>query len=182
MKWLALPSLLLASFTAWAAPQVHFETTLGEIVIEVNEKQAPISAKNFIRYVEDGSYVGSQFHRVIPGFMAQGGGFDQEMNRLPTYAPIPLEADNGLKNLTGTVAMARTNNPDSATRQFFINYADNNFLDADQRPPGYAVFGKVVKGMDVVEQMAQKPTRSQGRMRDVPVEPIIITKATLIIE
>ncbi len=182
MKWIAIPSLLLASFATWAAPQVHFETTQGSFVIELNEEKAPNTAKNFIRYVEDGSYVGSQFHRVIPGFMAQGGGFDKDMNRLPTYESIALETQGGLKNLTGTVAMARTNNPNSATRQFFINYKDNYFLDADQRPPGYAVFGKVIKGMDVVFEMAKQPTQSVGRMNDVPVEPIIITKATLIIE
>jgi len=181
MLRLFAPLLLLVSFASWSAPKVVFETTLGNFTVELNEEKAPISVENFIKYVEDGSYVGSQFHRVIAGFMAQGGGFDKDMNRLATYAPIKNEGSNGLKNQTATIAMARTNNPDSATRQFFINLNDNNFLDASQRPPGYAVFGKVTQGFEVIQSMAKKPTRNVGRMADVPVEAIVITKATLIL-
>ena len=137
----AIASLALVSNLVFAGPKVEFETTLGAFTIELNQEKAPVTVDNFLKYVKDGSYVGTQFHRVIPGFMAQGGGFDQDMKQKPTYAPIKNEASNGLKNETATVAMARTNNPNSATRQFFINYVDNNFLDYDQRPPGYAVFG-----------------------------------------
>ncbi|PMH41149.1 peptidyl-prolyl cis-trans isomerase [Vibrio sp. 10N.286.49.B3] len=171
---------LFFSVTTWAAPSVNVETTLGSFTIELNQEQAPITVANFLKYVEDGTYVGSQFHRVIPNFMAQGGGFDADLNRLKTYAPIKNEAYNGLKNNQATVAMARTNNPDSATNQFFINFNNNNFLDADQRPPGYAVFGKVTQGFEVVQSMATKPTGRKNGMADVPVEPIIITKVTLI--
>lgn len=176
----AIASLALFTSLAFAGPKVEFGTTMGSFTIELNEERAPITVKNFIRYVEDGSYVGTQFHRVIPGFMAQGGGYDKEMNMVPTYAPIKNEASNGLKNQAATVAMARTNDPNSATRQFFINFVDNNFLDYDQRPPGYAVFGKVTDGFNIIQDMSQKRTHSVGRYRDVPVEPIIITSATLI--
>lgn len=178
-QWVAT-TLALISCGAFAGPKVEFDTTLGSFTVELNQKKAPVTVANFVKYVEDGSYVGSQFHRIIPGFMAQGGGFDQEMNRLPTYAPIKNEASNGLKNDRATLAMARTNDPNSATRQFFINLVDNDFLNYAQRPPGYAVFGEVTQGFDVVEKMAQQPTRSSGRMQDVPVTPIVITKATLI--
>lgn len=173
-------SLALFSCVALAGPKVLMETNLGPFTIELNAEKAPISVANFIKYVEDGSYVGSQFHRVIPGFMAQGGGFDQNMNRLKTYAPINNEASNGLANKTATIAMARTNDPNSATRQFFINLNDNDFLDFGQRPPGYAVFGEVTQGFEVVQEMAKKPTRTINRMQDVPVEAIIITKTTII--
>ncbi len=176
----AIASLALVTSVAFAGPKVAFETNLGSFTVELNQEKAPVTVANFIKYVEDGSYVGSQFHRVIPGFMAQGGGFDKNMQSLPTYSPIKNEAANGLKNATATVAMARTNNPDSATRQFFINFADNSFLDYDQRPPGYAVFGKVTQGFDVIQNMGQQPTQSVGRYRDVPVTPIIISKATLL--
>ncbi|WP_158107725.1 peptidylprolyl isomerase [Vibrio furnissii] len=175
-----LTALALLSTSVWAGPKVAFDTTLGSFTVELNDEQAPISSANFLKYVEDGSYVGSQFHRVIPGFMAQGGGFDKNMNQLHTYAPIKNEASNGLKNDTATIAMARTANPNSATRQFFINLVDNDFLNNDQRPPGYAVFGQVIQGFDVIQQMAKQPTHTLGRMSDVPVTPIVITKATLI--
>lgn len=180
MRKLAITSLALFSSLALAGPKVEFETNLGSFTVELNEQRAPITVKNFLRYVEDGSYVGTQFHRVIPGFMAQGGGFDKDMKQLPTYAPIKNEANNGLQNKTGTLAMARTNDPNSATRQFFINFVDNNFLDYDQRPPGYAVFGKVTQGFNTIQDMSQKRTHTVGRYRDVPVEPIVITKATLL--
>lgn len=172
--------LALASTLAVAGPKVEFETSLGSFTIELNEEKAPISVENFLKYVKDGSYVGSQFHRVIPGFMAQGGGFDEQMNRLPSYAPIKNEASNGLKNLTGSIAMARTQDPHSATRQFFINLVDNDFLDYQRQPPGYAVFGQVIDGFDIIQQMATKPTKSLGPMRNIPIEPIVITKATLL--
>lgn len=171
--------LTLVSSSVFAGPKVTFETNLGPFTVELNQEKAPISVANFMKYVDDGSYVGSQFHRVIPNFMAQGGGFDQEMNRLPTYAPITNEATNGLSNKTATIAMARTNDPNSATRQFYINLVDNNFLDYKQRPPGYAVFGEVTQGFNVIQNMAKKPTTAKRGMRDVPVEPIIITAVSV---
>ncbi|MGF1905179.1 peptidylprolyl isomerase [Aliivibrio salmonicida] len=184
MKLTSKVALLIAAlgFTQSAlAESVKFDTTLGSFTIKLNAEKAPISVANFIRYVEDGSYVGTQFHRVIPGFMAQGGGFDKDMLKKSNYGPIKNEGYNGLGNDTATVAMARTNNPDSATRQFYINLNDNDFLNANQRPPGYAVFGKVTQGFDIIQKMASKPTKALANgMRDIPVEPIIITKATLI--
>ncbi|MFA0524170.1 peptidylprolyl isomerase [Vibrio sp. 10N.222.52.C3] len=173
-------ALMLVSVSVWAGPKVNVETTLGDFTIELNQEQAPVSAENFLKYVADGSYEGTIFHRVIPGFMAQGGGFDQEMNQQVTYAPIKNEGSNGLKNDTATIAMARTNAPDSATRQFFINFSDNDFLNAKGSNPGYAVFGKVTEGFDVVQKMATIPTKRMGRMSDIPVDPIVITKVTLL--
>lgn len=169
-------TLALVASSVFAGPKVEVETNLGSFVIELNQEQAPISVENFLKYVDDGSYVNSQFHRVIPGFMAQGGGFDKEFKRLPTYSPIENEASNGLDNDTATIAMARTRDPNSATRQFFINFVDNDFLNYSVTNPGYAVFGKVVEGFDVVQKMGQKPTRSTRGMSDVPLDPIIITK------
>ncbi|WP_070970725.1 peptidylprolyl isomerase [Vibrio sonorensis] len=180
MKKTLFAVLALVSQLAFAGPTVMFETNLGPFVVELNQEKAPVTVKNFLRYVEDGSYKGSVFHRVIPGFMAQGGGFTPEMERIDTYAPIENEAANGLKNEVGSIAMARTNDPNSATRQFFINYKDNNFLDYANRPPGYAVFGKVVKGFEVVEEMATKPTGRKNRYQDVPLEPIVITNVTIV--
>ncbi|TXZ02653.1 peptidyl-prolyl cis-trans isomerase [Vibrio cholerae] len=176
-SWL-LATVALVSSCVWAGPKVAVETTLGNFTIELNQEKAPISVANFLRYVDDGSYVGSQFHRVIPGFMAQGGGFDAYLNQLPTYAPIENEASNGLRNDTATIAMARTQNPNSATRQFYINLVDNDFLNYAAKPPGYAVFGQVIEGFDVIEKMAQQPTQNKGRMQNVPVTPIVITKVT----
>jgi len=176
--WLA--TLALVSSCVWAGPKVEVETTLGTFTLELNEEKAPITVENFMRYVEDGSYVGTIFHRIIPGFMAQGGGFDSEMKQVSTYAPITNEASNGLGNDTATIAMARTNDPNSATRQFYINLVNNDFLNYGQRPPGYAVFGKVIQGFEVVQKMAQQPTHRLGAMSDVPVTPIIITHVTLI--
>ncbi len=169
-------TLALVATSVFAGPKVEVETNLGSFVIELNQEQAPVSVENFLKYVDDGSYVNSQFHRVIPGFMAQGGGFDKEFKRLPTYSPIENEASNGLDNDTATIAMARTRDPNSATRQFFINFVDNDFLNYSVTNPGYAVFGKVVEGFDVVQKMGQKPTRSTRGMSDVPLDPIIITK------
>ncbi|KAA1204629.1 peptidyl-prolyl cis-trans isomerase [Vibrio cholerae] len=176
-SWL-LATVALISSCVWAGPKVAVETTLGNFTIELNQEKAPISVANFLRYVDDGSYVGSQFHRVIPGFMAQGGDFDAYLNQLPTYAPIENEASNGLRNDTATIAMARTQNPNSATRQFYINLVDNDFLNYAAKPPGYAVFGQVIEGFDVIEKMAQQPTQNKGRMQNVPVTPIVINKVT----
>ncbi len=166
---------------AWPtlAANVVFETTQGNFTVELNEEKAPITVNNFLRYVEDGSYEGSQFHRVIAGFMAQGGGFDAELNRLATYSPIRNEASNGLKNNVATIAMARTSDPHSASRQFFINLQDNDFLNYSARNDGYAVFGKVTQGFEVIESMAMQPTGIRNRMKDVPVTPIIVNKVTL---
>lgn len=175
----ATASLALVSSLVFAGPKVEFETTVGAFTIELDQEKAPVTVENFLKYVEDGSYEGTIFHRVIPGFMAQGGGFDTDMKMKATYPPIKNEASNGLPNQTASIAMARTNNPNSATRQFFINLVDNNFLDYGQRPPGYAVFGHVTEGFDVIQAMGKKPTHTVGRFADVPVEPIIIKKVTL---
>ncbi len=163
--------------------KVKMTTTLGTIVIELDNAKAPASAANFIEYVKSGFYDGTIFHRVIPGFMAQGGGFDTSFNQKTTNAPIKNEADNGLKNDRGTLAMARTNDPNSATAQFFINYKDNGFLNHSSPTPsgwGYAVFGKVVEGMDVVDEMANQPTGNRGMHQDVPKTDIVIEKAEIV--
>ena len=167
-----------------SAPQVKLQTSLGDIVIKLDSAKAPVSAENFVAYVKSGHYDGTIFHRVIPGFMAQGGGFTEKWEQKSTQAPIKNEADNGLLNKRGTIAMARTSDPQSATAQFFINYADNAFLDFKSPTPqgwGYAVFGEVVEGMDVVDKMAAVPTGRGGPMpTDVPQTPIVITKATVV--
>jgi peptidyl-prolyl cis-trans isomerase A (cyclophilin A) len=162
------------SATSMAEPTVEVETSLGSFVIELNSQEAPITVANFLKYVEDGSYKGSIFHRVIPNFMAQGGGFNTKMERLPIYAPIKNEASNGLLNNQATIAMARTNQPDTASRQFFINYRDNRNLDYRSGSAGYAVFGKVTSGFAVIEEMANKPTTRYQQMSDVPKTPIVI--------
>ncbi|USD64707.1 peptidylprolyl isomerase [Vibrio sp. SCSIO 43136] len=161
------------------AQSVLFETTLGDFTVELNQDDAPITVKNFLRYVEDGSYEGTIFHRVIPGFMAQGGGFNDKLERRETYPPIKNEASNGLQNKVATIAMARTDKPHTATRQFFINFKDNGFLDYAIGNDGYAVFGKVTQGFEVVESMATKPTTNYGPMQNVPRTPIVINKVTL---
>lgn len=173
-----LPGLLLAN------PQVRLETTAGPVTVELFEDKAPQTVANFLRYVEDGFYDGTQFHRVIAGFMIQGGGFDRSGQRKATRAPIQNEADNGVSNTRGTLSMARTGNPHSATAQFFINLVDNRNLDfagKNARGWGYAVFGKVTDGMAVVDNIAREPTSSQrlnGMLaRDVPEVPILITRA-----
>ncbi|MDD1650922.1 MAG: peptidyl-prolyl cis-trans isomerase [Methylococcaceae bacterium] len=167
-----------------SAPQVKLQTSLGDVVIKLNAANAPVSVENFLSYVKAGHYDGTIFHRVIPGFMAQGGGFTEKWAQKPTKAPIKNEADNGLKNTRGTIAMARTSDPQSATAQFFINYADNAFLDYKSATPqgwGYAVFGEVVEGQEVVDKMATIPTGSGGPMpTDVPKTPIVIQKATVL--
>ncbi|MHC4084515.1 MAG: peptidylprolyl isomerase [Planctomycetota bacterium] len=161
--------------------KVKLETSMGDMVIELNEEAAPVTVKNFLGYVEEGFYDGTIFHRVIPDFMIQGGGFTAEMTKKETHAPIVNEASNGLKNERGTTAMARTNDPDSATAQFFINHADNDFLNyVDNNNPGYAVFGKVVEGMEATDTIAAVDTTSQKGMDDVPVEPVVIKSAKVI--
>jgi cyclophilin family peptidyl-prolyl cis-trans isomerase len=180
-----LLGLLLCSTQAFAAnPVVEMKTNVGTIRIELYADKAPKSVANFLQYVKDGAYPGVQFHRVIPGFMIQGGGFDREFRQKTTRPPIENEAANGLKNETGTIAMARTSNPNSATAQFFINVADNaalNFRDPSPAGIGYAVFGKVSAGMDVVMRIARTPTGPGGPFdRDVPQQPVIIESVTQI--
>jgi cyclophilin family peptidyl-prolyl cis-trans isomerase len=160
---------------------VKLQTNKGDIVIELNEQAAPVTVKNFLTYVEEGFYDEVIFHRVIPNFMIQGGGFMAQMSRKETHLPIVNEAGNGLKNDRGTIAMARTNNPNSATSQFFINHKNNDFLNyVENKNPGYAVFGKVIEGMDVVDAIAQVMTTTQKGMGDVPVEPVVIKSAEII--
>ena len=160
---------------------IKFTTSLGDILIELDEENAPISSANFKQYVEDGFYDGLIFHRVIPNFMIQGGGFMPDMMQKATREPIENEAKNGLKNTRGTLAMARTSDPHSASAQFFINTKDNSFLDyPGQDGWGYAVFGKVAEGMDVVDKIEKVPTGNKAGHADVPVEPVVIEKAEVI--
>ena len=157
---------------------VRFETTHGDITIELFEKEAPISAENFLKYVDDGFYDGAIFHRIVPGFVIQGGGLTADMRQKQTRAPIRNEADNGLKNRRGTLSMARTNDPHSATSQFFVNLVDNAFLDPGRGGAGYAVFGHVVEGMDVVDKIAAVKTGNRAGHQDVPLEPVEVKSAT----
>ena len=165
-------------------PQVELKTTQGNIVVELYADKAPKTVANFLQYVKDGFYNGTIFHRVIDGFMIQGGGFERDMREKPkTRSPIDNEAGNGLKNDVGTLAMARTPNPHSASAQFFINLKDNDFLNYREPTPqgyGYAVFGKVTRGMEVVNKIAKVPTANAGPHQNVPREPIAIESATLI--
>ena len=179
---LALLTLTLAGAALAANPKVNLQTNKGLIVIELYPDQAPQSVANFLAYVDAGFYDGTIFHRVIPDFMIQGGGFTADLEKKVTRAPIPNEADNGLKNERGTLAMARTNDPNSATAQFFINHKDNAFLDHSGKNPrgwGYAVFGRVTDGMSVVDAIATTPTGAKGMFpKDVPLETIVIEKAS----
>jgi len=179
---LALAALLV--LPAWAGPKVVLETSQGEITLELDADKAPKTVENFLAYVRDGHYDGTIFHRVIPDFMIQGGGYDANFVQKPTRAPIQNEANNGLKNLRGTIAMARTNNPHSATAQFFINTVDNDFLDHRSPTPrgwGYAVFGKVIAGMEVVDRIQRLPTGPGGPFRsDVPRETVLIKHARIL--
>ncbi|MDX1599419.1 MAG: peptidylprolyl isomerase, partial [Marinobacter sp.] len=161
---------------------VRMETSEGVIEIRLRPDVAPETVENFLDYVESGFYQGTVFHRVIPGFMIQGGGFDRDLNRKDTSSPIQNEASPTLKNLRGTIAMARTGQPHSATSQFFINVVDNPYLNASDNPKkwGYAVFGKVTEGMGVVDAIARKKTGYSGGMGDVPVDPITIQNITVI--
>lgn len=164
-------------------PVVELDTSMGAIVIELNDEKAPKTVENFLNYVKSGHYDGTIFHRIIDGFMIQGGGMDVDMNEKSTNKPVENEADNGLKNDAGTIAMARTQDPHSATSQFFVNVKDNDFLNhsgKNMQGWGYTVFGKVTSGMDVIEKMRGVPTGRFGMHADVPKEPVVINSATII--
>lgn len=164
-------------------PKVKLQTNLGAITIQLDAEKAPVTTENFLSYVKEGFYNGTIFHRVIPSFMAQGGGFTKDFQQKATHNPIKNEADNGLKNKRGSIAMARTSDPNSATAQFFINYKDNAFLDYSSPTAngwGYAVFGEVTSGMDVVDAMAQVKTGNRGMHQDVPQQDIVIESAEII--
>ncbi len=191
MKWLMLAlgsAALIANAPAFAQsasaaahPQVLFKTSQGDFRVELYPEKAPKTVDNFLQYVKSGQYSGTIFHRVIRGFMIQGGGYTTSYVEKPTRAPIPLESKNGLKNAVGTIAMARTSDPDSATAQFFINTVDNAGLDyPNPDGNGYAVFGKVVQGMDVVKKIEATPTTTRGAMSDVPQQEIVIESATVV--
>ncbi len=158
-------------------PVVIFSTSMGDITIELMSEEAPVTAKNFLDYVDAGFFDGTIFHRVIPGFVIQGGGFTADMNQKQTRVPIKNEADNGVRNSRGTLSMARTSDVNSATSQFFINLKDNPFLDHGTRDFGYAVFARVVEGMDVVDKIAGVQTGNHGPHSDVPMEPVVTTTA-----
>ena len=168
---------------AWAAdaPRVKFATTMGDFVVELEPEKAPKTVENFLQYVNAKHYDGTVFHRVIDNFMVQGGGFTADMQQKPTRPPVVLEAGSGLKNQVGTIAMARTADPNSATSQFFINVRDNVSLDAPNPDGhGYAVFGKVVSGMDVISKIKAVPTTTKGPYQNVPATPVVITSATVV--
>lgn len=172
-----IAAMLAGSVHAAEAPKVRIVTSLGNMEAELNADKAPKTVKNFLVYVDSKFYNGTIFHRVIPGFMIQGGGFDARLEQKKTRAPVENEADNGLKNKRGTLAMARTAFPDSATAQFFINLTDNDFLDhraKTQAGWGYAVFGKIVKGMDVADKIAKVQTMRRGPHEAVPTTPVVI--------
>ena len=177
----ATSALLLGASVAAHAQKVKLATSAGDIVIELDKAKAPKTVDNFVQYVKDGHYNGTVFHRVIPTFMIQGGGMTADMVEKKTRAPIPLESRNGLSNVRGSIAMARTGDPNSATSQFFINVQDNARLDAANAADGngYAVFGKVVSGMEVVDKIRAVPTSSKGMHDDVPMMPVTINKATI---
>lgn len=174
----ALAAMLMTGSQAeaqQAGTKVAIDTNKGRIVVELDAAKAPLSVSNFLAYVDAGFYTGTIFHRVIPGFMIQGGGFNADLEKLPVEAPIPNEAKNGLKNLRGTIAMARTNQPHSATAQFYINTVDNEALDYPGGDGwGYAVFGRVLEGMDVVDAIEGVPTGTANRMGNVPIEPVVL--------
>lgn len=179
---LAALAILPAALAAQAAPQVKIETNMGDITVELNEKAAPKTVANFLAYVKSGFYKNTLFHRVIPNFMIQGGGFTSGMDEKDTRAPIPIESRNGLSNARGTIAMARTNDPNSATSQFFINVKDNHFLNASASRDGYGytVFGKVIAGMNTVDAIARVKTHSVGYFDDVPIRDVVIKKMTIV--
>lgn len=190
-KYLLFLTLLLTTTLSFSTEKtmsdtqtkVKLTTNLGEMIIQLNTEKAPLSSANFLRYVNEGFYNGTIFHRVIPDFMAQGGGFDTSFNQKTVHAPINNEANNGLLNSRGTLAMARTNDPNSATGQFFINYKDNSFLNHTSQTSsgwGYAVFGEVIEGMDVADSMAKEATGNRNGHQDVPKTDIIIEKAEVI--
>lgn len=181
MKKILLFCAAWLSFSAFSQTQIVLHTSLGDIHAELNAQQAPKTVANFLNYVQKGFYNGTIFHRVINGFMIQGGGFDAQMNQKSTAHPVENESQNGLNNLRGTIAMARTSAPHSATSQFFINLVDNNNLNYPSFDGwGYCVFGKVTKGMDVVDKIAQVPTTTSGMHQDVPQQPIVIDSVEII--
>ena len=179
-----LPLVMSAPLAAAqpASPRVEIETTMGSIVVQLEPSRAPITVKNFLRYVSEGYYSGTIFHRVISGFMIQGGGFTEKMEQKPAHDPIPLEARGGLRNDRYTIAMARTSYPHSATSQFYINVNDNSFLNADEARDGqgYAVFGRVVKGTEVVDKISYVKTGMKRGMSDVPVQTVKILSARVV--
>ena len=182
-SWVVSLAMLCSVSFAQAATQVQFETNQGNFVVEVDASKAPKTVENFLQYVKDGFYTNTVFHRVIGRFMIQGGGFDRELNEKPTRAPIVNESGNGLLNQVGTIAMARTQDPNSATAQFFINVADNQFLNYASPEPdliGYCVFGQVVSGMDVVFKISNLPTGNQRGFSDVPIRAVIIKRAAVV--
>ncbi len=181
-----IQKLIVAAATAWVAlsaqaQNIRLKTSEGDIVVQLDAAKAPKTVANFVEYVKSGHYNGTVFHRVIDGFMIQGGGMTPDLKEKPTRAPIPLESRNGLSNTRGTIAMARTSVPDSATAQFFINVKDNGFLDAARSPDGngYAVFGKVVEGLEVVDKIRKVQTTTRPPHGDVPVQPVIIKQASI---
>ena len=181
-KPLVVLSAAAASPGALAAdPQVDLRTNVGTMRVELYPEKAPKTVENFLKYVRDGHYDGTVFHRVIPGFMIQGGGFTSDMKQKPTRPPVPIESKNGLKNDVGTLAMARTSDPNSATAQFFININNNSFLNyPGQDGNGYTVFGKVIDGMDVVNKIAAVPTGNKGPHQNVPNQPVVIESAKVV--
>ncbi len=186
-QWLFTLMFLISFQNAALAanPKVLMKTSMGDVEIELFADKAPVSVKNFLTYVNEGAYDGTIFHRVIKGFMNQGGGFDKDYKKRPTKAPITNEADNGLKNKRGTIAMARTSQPHSATNQFFVNTVDNPFLNhtgKNMRGWGYAVFGKVTKGMEVMDKIADTPTKPGRLGQNMPITPVVIDKIEVIEE
>ncbi len=185
MPLVLFPPFILAKETNMSETQtkVKFSTNLGDFTVQLETDKAPITTANFINYVSEEFYNGTIFHRIIPDFMAQGGGFDTEFNQKDVHDPIVNEADNGLENNRGTLAMARTSDPNSATGQFFINYKDNDFLNHTSPTPsgwGYAVFGHVIEGMETIDAMAEIPTGNNGMHQDVPDTNIVIESAQMI--
>ncbi len=180
-----LAALLIAPLALAANPKVEMKTSLGTLVIELYPENAPKTVENFVQYVKDGFYDGTIFHRVIPGFMIQGGGFNAGLQQKPARPAIRNEAGNGLRNAVGTVAMARTADPHSATAQFFINVSENDFLDfksPDDKGYGYTVFGRIASGMEVVQKIVQVPTGSLGPHQNMPRQPVVIERARLLQE
>ncbi|ABI40224.1 peptidylprolyl isomerase [Shewanella xiamenensis] len=190
-RWISALLVLCASYSSWAAidiqpdtlyPQVEFDTSLGKIVVELDRTRAPITVDNFLTYVVKGEYNNTIFHRIISDFVVQGGGLNPQLEELPAGKPIFNESGNGLSNSMGTIAMARDNDPHSATRQFYFNVADNTKLDPSKRRWGYAVFGEVIEGKQVLEAMAVVETTTNAKLNwpDVPVTPIILKTAKLL--
>ena len=180
-RFLMLAVGLILSTAAAAAPSVEIQTSMGKVVIELDSEKAPVTVKNFLQYAKDGFYNGTIFHRVMDGFMIQGGGFTKDMDQKTTGKPIANEAKNGLKNNRGTIAMARLPDPHSATAQFFINHRDNAALDYPSRDGwGYAVFGKVTQGMDIIDKIVKVPTGNRSGHQNVPLEPVVIQSVNII--